>query len=568
VIATIVGVLCGASPMASAAEAATPYVLEVTWTINGGWTENQNMPQAVAVGPTGTVYVLESVGGVVTIYDQSGNGYFLFGKSPHPNQYIQQAFDLEVENDGDVLVADVNGIERFQKNGTWLGSFGPSAPAGPIAIAPDGSVYAYTVDGPAGARIERYSTAGALLGSIGSPGTGEGEVTGTRDIDVLASGDVVVVDGSRVQVIGADGAFIRSWTVASPTTGLAGVDVDESGRIHVTLGPARRVAVFTTSGTLLTSYGVGDLEIPAATETAVHDVAIAPSGVSFAILADPAARTARMMRFRVAGVPRIDTLAPNKGPTFGGGVVHLTGSGFTGVTAVRFGSVPASFTLIDNRHLDVVAPGRLDVALVNVFVETPRGTTVAAPRSWFQYQTVPAPTVSSLSPRQSKVAGGDTIHVYGTNFTGATSVRFGPFEATTFTVLADWRLTAVVPPSTGPLLVNVFVTTPAGTSEADGWSAYFSYKSGPTVTGLSPSSGVLAGGTSVTITGTGFLRYDYWVRFGGVSASASYVDTNHIVATAPPGAEPGSVDVVVSNQFGDSATSPASSYTYVANAIE
>jgi hypothetical protein len=568
IAATVLSI--GTTPARAAAASTAPYVLDHAWRLSGGWAPSTNFPQAVAVGPNETVYVLESSGGVVTIYDRNGTGYYFFGKGPYPIEHIQQGYDLEVETNGNILVADSNGIERFAKNGTWVNSFGPSSPAGAIALAPDGSVYVYVTDGPAGARIEHYAAAGGLLGSIGSPGTGDGQVTGTTDIDVLASGDVVAADGSRVQVIDPTGTFLRSWTLPSSTTGPAGIDIDPLGRIHVALGTARRVAVYDPLGTLLTTYGVGDLEIPAAPETALVDVAVGFSGTSFAIIEDPAApyggAQARALRFHVAGVPSISSTSPNKGPTFGGGTVHLTGSSFTGVTNVRFGSVPAtSFTLIDDRHLDVVAPARPTEDLVTVFVETPRGTSSSRPAAWFKYQTVPKPTVSSLWPNRSKVEGGITVSVYGSNFTGATQVRFGPFIATTFSVLSDSTLTVVVPPATGPQLVNVFVETPAGTSDpapSGSTATWFTYKVGPTVSGLSPNHGPVAGGNTITISGSTYFKYGMSVRVGGIAVAYSWVDYHTIVVTAPAAAGPGAVDVIVSDDYGDSATSAASTYTY------
>jgi hypothetical protein len=557
---------------ANADPPATPYVFDKDWRISGGWTPNINFSQAVAVGPNETVYVLESSGGAVTIYDRNGKGYFLFGKGPYPIEHIQQAYDLEVESNGNILVADSNGIERFQKNGTWINSFGPAAPAGAIALAPDGSVYVYVTAGAAGARIEHWSADGTLLGSIGSPGTNDGQVTATKDLDVLPSGDVVLVDGARVQIISAAGVFIRSWNYPVSTTGLTGLDIDPLGRIHVALGNTRRVAVFDTLGTLLTTYGVGDPEIPTAPETRLVDVAVGFSNTSFAIVEDPAAPSGnaqtRVLRFHVAGVPSVSAIAPNQGTLFGGGLVHLTGSSFSGATSVRFGSTAAtSFTLIDDRHIDAVAPARATEALIAITVVTPRGTSPSAPSNWFKYQTVPKPTITSLSWNKSKVPGGGTISINGTNFTGATQVRFGPFVATTFSVSSDNTITVVVPPATGPQLVNVFVQTPAGTSDASApgsgsTTTWFTYKVGPTVNGVSPNHGPVAGGTTITITGGTYFKYGGTVRVGGVIVPYSWIDYGTIAVTAPSAAGPGPVDVVVSDDYGDSVPSAASTYTY------
>jgi hypothetical protein len=75
----------------------------------------------------------------------------------------------------------------------------------------------------------------------------------------------------------------------------------------------------------------------------------------------------------------------------------------------------------------------------------------------------------------------------------------------------------------------------------------------PTVSSISPATGDAAGGTAVTITGTGFLA-GATVKFGGVSATnVSVVNSTSITATTPAHAA-GKVDVVVTNTDTKSAT--------------
>jgi hypothetical protein len=74
----------------------------------------------------------------------------------------------------------------------------------------------------------------------------------------------------------------------------------------------------------------------------------------------------------------------------------------------------------------------------------------------------------------------------------------------------------------------------------------------PTVTSILPTSGSIAGGTVVTITGTGFLT-NATVKFGGVAATNVSVTSTSITATAPAHAA-GKVDVLVTNTDSQSAT--------------
>ena len=82
----------------------------------------------------------------------------------------------------------------------------------------------------------------------------------------------------------------------------------------------------------------------------------------------------------------------------------------------------------------------------------------------------------------------------------------------------------------------------------------------PTLSGISPASGTVAGGTAVTITGTGFLA-GAMVSLGGTPAiGVTVVSSTTITATTPAHAA-GAADVVVSNAEQHAGTLP-NGYTY------
>jgi IPT/TIG domain/Subtilase family len=72
------------------------------------------------------------------------------------------------------------------------------------------------------------------------------------------------------------------------------------------------------------------------------------------------------------------------------------------------------------------------------------------------------PTITKVSPKKGPAAGGTTVKVKGTNFTGATEVKFGGAEAKSFTVVSATSITAESPAGSGR--VDVKVTTADGTS--------------------------------------------------------------------------------------------------------
>ncbi len=79
----------------------------------------------------------------------------------------------------------------------------------------------------------------------------------------------------------------------------------------------------------------------------------------------------------------------------------------------------------------------------------------------------PPPAVTGLSPAGGGENGGDAVTVTGSGFTGATVVNFGSHPGTILPGQTDTQLT-VLSPSVAPILrdlvVDVTVTTPAGTS--------------------------------------------------------------------------------------------------------
>lgn len=112
-----------------------------------------------------------------------------------------------------------------------------------------------------------------------------------------------------------------------------------------------------------------------------------------------------------------------------------------------------------------------------------------------------APTVTALSPTHGSTAGGTTVTVTGTNFTGVTAVKFGALYGTNVKVASSTKLT-VVSPEHGAGPSNVRVTAAGGTSPIV-VDHQFLYAYPPTLA-LSPGYGPTTGGTKVTLSGNGF----------------------------------------------------------------
>jgi hypothetical protein len=84
----------------------------------------------------------------------------------------------------------------------------------------------------------------------------------------------------------------------------------------------------------------------------------------------------------------------------------------------------------------------------------------------------------------------------------------------------------------------------------------------PTVTGVAPTSGPTAGGTSITITGTGFVS-GATVLLGGTAASNVVVNNSTTIAATTPAHAAGDVNVAVTNPDAQSG-SKVNAFTYTA----
>jgi large repetitive protein len=151
------------------------------------------------------------------------------------------------------------------------------------------------------------------------------------------------------------------------------------------------------------------------------------------------------------------------------------------------------------------------------------------------------------------------VTITGTGFTGATAVNFGGTAAASFTVNSDTSI-AAVSPTAGAGTVDVTVTTAGGTS-ATSTTDQFTFVAAPSVSGLSPNSGPVSGGTLVTITGVNFTDATA-VSFGDAPAGFTVDSDTSITAVAPVGEQPDNVDVTVASLGGTSARSAADQFTW------
>jgi DNA-binding beta-propeller fold protein YncE len=172
------------------------------------------------------IYVLGD--GVVRKLSTSGVLITKWGSSGTDDGQFQMPRAIAVDpGTGDVYVADsgLNRIQKFSSDGTFLTKWGATGAGNgqfdsPEAIAVNANHYVFVVD-TNNHRIQKFASTGAYDSQWGSAGAGDGQFKYPAGIAIDADGEIYVSDSARefpsdpgnhrIQVFGADGAFVGKW---------------------------------------------------------------------------------------------------------------------------------------------------------------------------------------------------------------------------------------------------------------------------------------------------------------------------------------------------------------------
>ncbi len=193
-----------------------------------------------------------------------------------------------------------------------------------------------------------------------------------------------------------------------------------------------------------------------------------------------------------------------------------------------------------NVKLYLAVQAETSVAVYNVMRTFVEGKTACLPVSGG-----PGPTLSLVSPGLGSTAGGTSITITGANFRTGAMVTLGGTVATGVVVGSASSITALTPAHAAGAVAVVVRNSDSQSGTLPNGFTYSTALPAPTVTSVTPNLGPLAGGTSVTITGTNFVS-GATVAFGGSTVAGTFVSSTTLTATAPAHAM-GAVNVVVTN---------------------
>jgi len=377
-----------------------------------------------------------------------------------------------------------------------------------------------------------------------------GTITGSTEIYVTTAGgntaglkNVIVInpDGSSATLIGGytyktavtsispnSGAFAGGTPVAILGCGFgAGCTV----RIGNNVAPG-----FTVTGTTLITATT------AATSAGVYDVIITYGGDSGTL--------ASGYTYLATGMSA-SAVSPANGSACGGTVVTVFGAGFLSGATVTIGATNRRGTVIGSTAIYITTTANTS-GTKNVIVTNPDATS-ATLVSGYTFNIA----LSSVSPNNGSACGGTVITVKGCGFASATTVTIGN-TITTGTLLGTTAIYVTASSNNITGTTDVIVAGPGAVSAT--LAAGFTY-SGPTVTGIFPNAGDIAGNTGIAVFGTNFQAGATVMIGSYLCTGVNVQNANTIIATTSAGLA-GTYDVTITNPGGCTNGTFTTSYTY------
>lgn len=264
----------------------------------------------------------------------------------------------------------------------------------------------------------------------------------------------------------------------------------------------------------------------------------------------------------------VTAVTPQTGPTEGGTVVTIRGTGFRARTGVLFGSQAAATVEYVNAGLMLATTPAQAAGEVPLVLIDDDGREVATTFS-FAYvdsgasgKPEPAAAIASVAPNTGPLEGGTEVIIQGygfSSFGSGVTVLFGATPASSTSILSDTQIRTVTPAHAAGAADIVIVDD--GKQSVTLESGFTFVASKLTVTSVLPTSGPTAGGTTVTIQGTGFV-VGAVVLFDGVAANTVTVISEKVLTAVTPAHALGLARVVVMTPDGQDAQA-AQRFSYV-----
>jgi hypothetical protein len=353
-------------------------------------------------------------------------------------------------------------------------------------------------------------------------------------VSVTTAGGTTTSNSTFTVIVPNPAPTITGLTPSITVAGSAGFTLTVNGTGFIS------TTVINFNGTVLaTTFG-----------SATHLTALVPASAvamagTYAVTVTnpaPGGGTSAAVTFMVTTpAPTIASFTPTSGLANGTVTVTITGTDFTGATAVTLNGVAIiGFTVVNNTTITFTVPGSATSGPIAVTTPTGTGTSIGT----FTV-TLPAPMITSLAPNTTPAGSvAFTLTVNGTGFLSGSVVSFNGAALTT-TFVSATQLTAAVPVFAVATVgtYNVTVVNPSANQGGTSAAATFTVTTpAPTITSFTPTTG--GPGVTVTLTGTNLMGATA-VRIGTFAVTNfTVVSGTSITFVVPSGA--GSVNGFIS----------------------
>ncbi len=272
-----------------------------------------------------------------------------------------------------------------------------------------------------------------------------------------------------------------------------------------------------------------------------------------------------LLTVRSAAAMTESDVSPDNGPTTGGTIITIIGTGFPVATVVC--PLPVTVTVGENTanlaaevtptEIKVFAPpsaaGTVDITIQNNCDALPHETDTVT--NAFTY--IEAPEVIGLSPPSGATGGGTVVTIFGNHFVDGATVKFGATAGTAVDWIDEHRIKATAPAGTGT--VDVTVTNPdLQTDTLDDAFTYGAGGGGGGVGTILAGSIPLSGGFGLIVFGGG-TNAQLVTASGCPQATATFYATNTLggFVTYIPGSGVAAVNAAWNAMFATGIPSPS-----------
>ena len=221
---------------------------------------------AIAVSPSGLVYVLESTNDRIQKFDSRGTYLGTWGSPGTSPGLFLFGGGIITDPAGNVYVADSGNsrIQKFTPGGTFLLQWGTTGGGDgqfnhPSGVAMDATGNVYVADSQNN-RIQKFTSSGTFLAKWGTVGGAPGQFATPIAVAVGPNGNLYVVDQGNVRIeeFTSSGAFVTAWGGPGCSNGKfttpSGITIDRDGNVYVAGGDCDNIQKFTSSGAFLAQW--------------------------------------------------------------------------------------------------------------------------------------------------------------------------------------------------------------------------------------------------------------------------------------------------------------------------